>query len=259
MAGMANITPADLSPAKTGHARGGEHNPVNRGLAALLQTLIVVAAALFLLYLAYPRVHASLLYLPVDTAIKNYYENGETQYGQLQGLRERARQAIEVSPHHRYYDGLSLLHFLDAADSTRPLFQRRGHFELSINSAVASLERAPSQPRTWLRIAQARSWLRYPPEQVIEALKMAIYTGRVEPSMLMTRLTLGLAYLPRMDAEGAAMMRDQVLLAWKMQPRELVRELKADRLRGDEIAGLLSDAHDNVLAEIEDAVGGPVR
>jgi hypothetical protein len=230
-----------------------------RGHGPLLQVLITAAAAVFLLYLAYPRLHASLLYLPVDTAINRYYDKGEPQYAQLEGLRERARQAIGINPHHRYYDGLSLLHFISAADSNSPLFQRRGQFEQAITTAEASLDRAPSQPRTWLRIAQARSWLRYPPEQVIDALKMAIYTGRVEPSLFMTRLTLGLAYLPRMDSEGTAMMRDQVLLAWKMQPRQLVQELKTGRMRAAPLASLLSEAHQTVLAEIEEAAGGPVR
>ena len=65
---------------------------------------------------------------------------------------------------------------------------------------------APAQPRTWLRIAQARSWLRYPPEQVIDALKMAIFTGRVEPSMLLTRLALGLAFQGALSNFAAGVM-----------------------------------------------------
>ena len=119
----------------------------------------------------------------------------------------------------------------------------REAFENAIVAAEASLQLAPAQPRTWLRIAQARSWLRYPPEQVIDALKMAIFSGRVEPSMLLTRLALGLAYLPRMDGEGQAMMRDQVLLAWQLQPRELARALKAGELRLAGFVTLLAGAH----------------
>ena len=140
-----------------------------------------------------------------------------------------------------------------------PLYQRRAAFEAAIEAAETSLALAPAQPRTWLRVAQARSWLRYPPEQVIDALKMAIFTGRVEPSMFMTRLALGLAYLPRMDGEGQAMVRDQVLLAWQLQPRELGRALKTGQLRLSALEPLLAGAHEAVLDEIREAAGGAAR
>lgn len=228
-------------------------------LKPLLQVVVIAAVSVFLLYLSYPRLQASLTYLPVDTAIKNYYETREIQPGQLQGLSERAQKAIEAYPHHRYWEGLSLLFYLQAADSDNPLYERRQAFEQSIAAAETSLSRAPAQPRTWLRIAQARSWLRYPPDQVIDAFKMAIYTGRVEPSMFMTRLRLGLAYLARMDSEGQAMMRDQVLLAWSMQPRDLARALKDGTVRMAGIEQLLSGANDTTLEEIREAAGGSVR
>jgi hypothetical protein len=221
--------------------------------------VFVLAVCAFLIHLAWPRLHASLLYLPVDTAIKNYYASGEANPAQLGGLRQRAREAIAVHPHHRYYDGLSLLHYLTAADAGNRLYERRAAFEASIAAAEDSLERAPAQPRVWLRIAQARAWLRYSPEEVIAALKMAIYTGRVEPSMYLTRLALGLAYLPRMDGEGRSLMRDQVLLAWSMQRRDVARAVKSGELRMQPIESLLSGAHQTVLDEIREASGEPAR
>jgi hypothetical protein len=241
----------------TTHRSGS--NPRNAVARPLLRIIVIFLSSGFLLYLAYPRLQASLLYLPVDTATSNYYDTRETPSGQLQGLRQRAQDSIEIYPHHRYWEGLSLLHYLQAADKQNALHQRRKSFEQSIIAAEASLEIAPTQPRTWLRIAQARAWLRYPPEEVIDAFKMAIYTGRVEPSMFMTRLLLGLAYLPRMDAEGVAMMRDQVLLAWQLQPREVTRALQDRSLRYAGLEQLLSEAHSGVLSEIEESTGGAVR
>ena len=242
-------------------AAGAASRPSSEGswLKPLLQGVLILAASVFLLYLAWPRLQASLLYLPVDTAINNYYATGEANPAQLKGLRQRARDAIAVYPHHRYYDGLSLLYYLDAARSDNRLFERRAAFEESILAAEASLDHAPAQPRAWLRIAQARSWLRYPPEQVIEALKMAIYTGRVEPSMYLTRLGLGLAYLPRMDSEARSLMRDQVLLAWDMQRGTVARALKAGELKFAPMEQLLEGTHQSVLDEIREAAGGPVR
>ena len=248
MAATESTTPADRG-SKRGNGRAGPY----------LQRSLVLVAAAFLVYLAWPRLHASLRYLPVDTAINRYYDTADVPALQLEGLQQRAADAIGIHPHHRYWDGLSLLHYLQATDTDNPLHKRREAFEESITAAEASLRRAPAQPRAWLRIAQARSWLRYPPEQVIEALKMAIYTGRVEPSMFLTRLALGLAYMPRMDGEALAMLRDQVLLAWQLQPRLLANALKNGDLRLDPLVQLLTGAHDTVLEDIREAAGGAAR
>jgi hypothetical protein len=229
--------------------------PADRGAVkavfwSRLTSLLLGIIALFLVFLAWPRLHASLLYLPVDTAIGKFYETREIPSEQLEGLQQRALDSIVVYPHHRYLEGLSLLYFLEAADSDNLLHRRREAFENAITAAGDSLRRAPAQPRTWLRIAQARAWLRYPPEQVIEALKMAIYTGRVEPSMFMTRLALGLSYLPRMDGEGQAMMRDQVLLAWQLRPNDVRRALREETIKFAAVERLLSGAHEGTLEEI---------
>lgn len=224
-----------------------------------LPILLILLLGGFLVFLAYPRLHASLVYLPVDTAIKNYYDTREVPAAQLEGLQRRAQDAIAILPHHRYWEGLSLLLHLQAVDSGNPLHQRRSAFEQAIEAAETSLELAPAQPRTWLRTAQARAWLRYPPADVIAAYEMAVLTGRVEPSMFSTRLTLGLAYLPRMDAAGRAMVRDQLLLAWGMRRQDVIRAMKSGELRLSDIEPLLQGAHQDVLDEIEEAAGGSVR
>lgn len=221
--------------------------------------VLIAVTSVFLFYLAYPRLHASLVFLPVDTAIKQYYETSEFQSAQLGGLQERALEAITILPHHRYWEGLSLLYFLQANDMQRALHDRREAFERSIVAAEASLLRSPAQPRAWLRIAQARAWLRFTPDEVIEALKMSIYTGRMEPSLFITRLALGLSYQQRMDEEGRAMLRDQLLLTWAIQPRELSTAVKSGQLRFTGIERLLSEAHGEVLNEIRESSGGAAR
>ncbi len=225
----------------------------------LFGILIVATAALFTLSLSWPRLQASLLYLPVDTAISRYWDSRETPSEQLQGLQQRAEKSISIYPHYRYWDGLSLLYFLEGGDGSKPLIERRQAFERAIDAAAASLARAPSQPRAWFRIASARAWLKYPPQEVIAALKMAVYTGRVDPSLFIARLTLGLSYLPMMDQEGIDLMRDQALLAWRLQPREVTGVLKSKALMMTRMEYLLADAHGNVLADMEESLGGAIR
>lgn len=222
-------------------------------------TLLIAAAALYTFTLAWPRLRASLLYLPVDTAISNYWDKRETPSSQLQGLQQRAKESIAIYPHHRYWDGLSFLYYLEGGDDNNSLFERRQAFERSIEAATVSLGRAPSQPRAWFRIASARAWLQYPPAGVISALKMAVYTGRVDPSLFMARLVLGMSYLPGMGEEGIALMRDQALLAWQLQPRQVTEELKSRTLKLERMKDLLASTHSDVLAEMEASLGGAVR
>ena len=88
---------------------------------------------------------------------------------------------------------------------------------------------------------------------------MAVYTGRVDPSLFMARLLLGMYYLPGMDQEGIALMRDQALLAWQHQPREVTKALKSGALPFSQIEYLLIGAHSDVLAEMEASLDGAVR
>jgi len=225
----------------------------------LILPLLSAALAAYLLALSWPRLQASLHYLPVDTAISNYWTTQTTPSGQIKGLQKRARESIQIHPHHRYWDGLSFLLYLEGADNNNLLFQRQEAFEQAIEAASVSLGRAPSQPRAWFRIARAKAWLRYPADEVIDALKMAVYTGRVDPSLFMARLLLGMSYLPRMGQEGIALMRDQTLLAWQLQPREVTKALKSEALRFSQIESLLVEAHSDVLFEMEASLGGAVR
>ena len=88
---------------------------------------------------------------------------------------------------------------------------------------------------------------------------MAVYTGRVDPSLFMARLELGMAYLAQMDEEGISLMRDQALLAWQLQPRAISRALKSGSLPLTSIESLLGPAHTAVLVEIKESIGVSVR
>jgi hypothetical protein len=223
-----------------------------------LAVLTAVVASLTL-YFAWPRLQASLLFLPVDTAISNFNDSGQIPFGQLDGLQQRATEAISVYPHYRYWDGLSLLYYLEGLDRDKLLFDRRQALEQSIQAARNALSRAPSQPQAWYRIANASSWLRYPVREVIDALSMAVYTGRVDPSLFMARLELGFRYLQHMDDEEVSLMRDQALLAWQLLPRELSGALQSGNLPAESLEYLLAPAHGEVLFEIMESIGGAAR
>jgi hypothetical protein len=216
-----------------------------------LQILWVLALAAGLLLLSWPRLRASVLYLPVDTAIARHWAGETIEAGQLRALAGRAQAALLSHDHYRYWDGLSLLYYLQGMETGTPLAQRRKALEASVAAGVETIRRAPMKPMTWLRIAAARAGLHQPGDAVVTALKMSIYTGRVEPVMLPLRLQIGYAHLRFLDAEARQLLRDQTLLTWRLQKRQFVGSIRSGSIRFSDVEQLLAGSHNDVLAEME--------
>jgi hypothetical protein len=222
------------------------------------RTILILAtagASLWVVTLALPRMQASLNFLPVETAIKAYYLSGELPQQDLPDLIERAGRSIDINPHFRFYDDLSLLHMLHGMSPDASLNLRRQSFESSLQYARESLARSPGQPGLWLRCAELSSRLFVPSVEIAEAFKMSVYTGRVEPTLLIPRLVLGYRYLNQFDREAQMLVADQTALAWSMQERETTRALKTGILRVDTVAALLRHTHPDVVGEIEAELG----
>ena len=239
-------------------AKASVKNPPAR-IHPYLLLLAVALLAITVLALAWPRLQASLHYLPVERAIERYWLEGSIAADRMQGLQQRALESAETHSHQRYWEGLNLLYFVQANDDNASLHQRRSAFEQSIEAADRSLALAPVQPRLWLRKAHALNWLSFNPQQALTALKMSIYTGRVEPMLLLSRLYLGYSRMPAMDKESKNLLRDQTLLAWQMRRSEMVRALKRDELTMVRIRSLLENTHPDVLADMEEALAGRIR
>jgi hypothetical protein len=213
--------------------------------------LVTGVTAGLLLALSWPRLHASVRYLPVDTAISNYWKTREFDVSQLAGLIERAEETIAIHDHYRYFEGLSELQILNSQDMSQTIWLRREALEASIEAAEQALLRAPAKPRTWLRIARAREYLAHPPETVIPPLKMSILTGRFEPTLMLSRLELGFRYLPSLDAKDIPLLRDQAVLTWQTQQRPMLERINSGTLNIGLLREVLVDGNQGVLSEME--------
>ncbi len=212
---------------------------------------VVAVSAIVLLSLSWPRLQASLRYLPVDTALSKYRESGTIKPEQLDALLERAGEAIALHDHYRYWDGLSELEVLGGGDMARPYWQRRQMLEQSISSAGEVVRRAPARPRAWLRIARLREFLGYSHDQIIPAWKMSVLTGRVEPTLMLVRLELGFRYFAGLDDESLALLRDQVVLTWAVQKKQLLDALKDGSLEIGLMREILSNDYPDIIKAME--------
>ena len=213
--------------------------------------LLIGVAAAVLLTLSWPRLHASVRYLPVDTAISKYWADRKINVEQLDGLIERARESIALHDNYRYWEGLSELQMLSSQDMNRPLWQRRQALEQSLSAAEEVVKRAPAKPRTWLSIARASASLAYPEEQITAALKMSILTGRVEPTLMLARLELGLRYLPGLDEEAVLLLRDQAVLTWVVHRRQMLQWIENGSLDFNLLREVLSGRNQDIISAME--------
>jgi len=228
---------------------GGNGNKRGPARVGLVLGVLVVAGALVVF--TWPRLQAGIHYLPVDTAVKRYFRSGELPSAQLDALATRAREAIALHPHYRYWDGLSFVNYLQAVDPITPPWLRRPALHRSMIAGLEAVRRAPAKPRTWLRIAQARAALGTDETAIAGALKMSILTGRVEPTLLLPRLELGYAHLDLLDDETVALLRDQTLLGWRVNERGFRRAVREGRLDVSRLESVLGENGKVILAALE--------
>ncbi len=217
--------------------------------------LVIGVTAVILLSLSWPRLRASIRYLPVDTALSKYRETREANMEQIDALIERARESIALYDHYRYREGLSELQLLSGRDTAKPYWQRRQVLEQSISSAQEVVGRTPAQPRTWLRIARTRAFLGHPQEEVIPAWKMSILTGRVEPTLMLIRLALGFTYFNALDSEAVFLLRDQAVLTWAVNRQGVLQWLENGSLDFDLMRKVLAAQNQDIIAEMEAGLG----
>lgn len=223
------------------------HALVKRHLPFALMALAAVAVVL----MAWPRLQASYRYLPVDIALDRYFRERAIPSDRLTVLIGFAREAIARHDHPRFQEGLSLLHQLRALDPNTPALERRGAYQAAEAAAQESLARAPAQPGTWLRLAQIRWVLREEPERVVEPWRMSVFTGRTAAPLLAARVEIGLVFEEYLDTEASAMLRDQLLLAWRMQPGTLMAVLARRDRTLERTRRFVESADPAALAEME--------
>ena len=96
-----------------------------------------------------------------------------------------------------------------------------------------------------------RAVLRDEPEQVLAPWRMSVFTGRTHSTLLAPRVGIALPYLEVMDAETRSMLRDQWLLAWRLKPGELWRELMQSDPALQRTRALIAPIAPDVMSELE--------
>ena len=108
----------------------------------------------------------------------------------------------------------------------------------------ACLKLSVVEPYVWYRLAINRFIVNENDVEIINLLKFSIYTGRMEPNLLILRLYFLSKYIDYFDKEMVGLVEDQIRLAWLLKTHQLLdtvisiptlRPLVYDALDSDEL------------------------
>ena len=68
---------------------------------------------------------------------------------------------------------------------------------------------------------------------------------------MLSRLELGLRYLPAMDADATRLLRDQAILTWTGQQRAMQKRIESGHMNADLLRELLVTSAPSILSEME--------
>ena len=175
-----------------------------------------------LLILAVPRLVASLYALYPEVAIKQTQENLPIQVYEKSIDDFNHALAWYDNPEYRQEQAILYLAQINAtpanmADKKQELLNQ------AQTSIIEGLKRSPVDPYAWFRLAAVDKLLKQPPEKIIDALRLSIYAGRVEPDLVIQRLLFSYQYYNEFNDEVQKLWLKQIPVAWTFQPDQLVK------------------------------------
>ena len=174
---------------------------------------------LSMLLISLPRLIGSVYALYPETLLKQNTPLTDEVYGKA---IDNLNDALQWHNDPRYWQlmGICYLHLFNSpAQSTE---EKLRLLDKAQDSMVNGLKGSPIDPFAWFRLASARSLAGASVDSVAAAYKLSLYSGRVEPELVMPRLILGYKYLYAFDSELRQMWLKQIPIAYQFQPAELV-------------------------------------
>lgn len=180
--------------------------------------VVAIAAGALLIGLGAPRLFAGAVAGPFDETVRAL-GRGETAAADTLRLALGSRlHATRAVGEGGYYADVAALRFADYRANP----EDRALLDAAIDAHRAALDRAPSQPFVWSRLALALTVRDGYSPAAGQALAMSLDTAPVEPRLLMPRIELALAVWPEMPDALRDAFAGQIQRAMRWSPDALV-------------------------------------
>ena len=192
----------------------------------LSHTALTAAAVLFTLASATWFIHAALLHAPRE-ALRELRSDDDASVARLSALADDLAAAPGLML------GATRVHAQAALGFERLAKQgqsERPDVERVRRQQAEALRRAPVRPYAWARLAYLDLLLGGPPEQMIDSLRLSIYTGPNQRQLALLRLELAARAPASWDAGFRASLVRQPAPAWAVRPSQLARLAASDAI-----------------------------
>ncbi|UOA08270.1 hypothetical protein [Methylobacter sp. S3L5C] len=188
--------------------------------------LIGIAVCCGLLILAVPRFIASLYALYPEAAFKQMPQTLPTEvYEKSIADLSKALSWYQNPDYWQTQGGFYLQLF-----NNRPLqtpAQKQAYLKQAKTAITRGLSLSPVDPRGWLQLAVVDSLLKMPKQQIISALRLSFYAGRVEPELVIPRLRFSYTYYADFTEDMQQLWQKQIPVAWAFKAPQLVKFITA--------------------------------
>ncbi len=174
-----------------------------------------------LLILAMPRFIASLYALYPEAAFKQ--TETKLPVDAYQKSIDHLTQALFWHEDSEYWQTQAFFYLELFNASPQPFAQKQELLKQALASITQGLKLSPIDPYAWFRLATVGKALKMPAPQIINALQLSFYAGRVEPGLLMPRLSFGYNYYHEFNEEMRRLWQKQIPVAWALQAEQLVK------------------------------------
>lgn len=180
-----------------------------------------------LLILATPRLVASLYALYPETVLQETNKSFSTEiYGKC---INDLNKSLAWQNNSTYLTMLSSFYVKIHNATPATKFDLREDLLHKAHTALTqSLAINPIAPYEWLQLAELESQLFNSKQNITNSLRMSFYTGRVEPDLTIFRIKFSYLYYSDFDDEMKNLFLRQIVVAWNLNPTELISFLKAN-------------------------------
>jgi hypothetical protein len=201
-------------------------NPMIRersGLQRRLLALPLALAAFALLLFAVPRTIGVLVSARSEPILRALQDQRPVEVADLQTLAQALQTGRRWLGDGRLRTDLGLAYLLLAEKLPPDSPEASEALQRAIEALRGGLSRAPANPYAWSRLAYAEALAQGWTPQAVAALRLGLITAPYEPRLLWSRLRMAFLAWPEMAVEDREMVLHQIRLAWRADPRELVR------------------------------------
>lgn len=192
-----------------------------------LSALFGMVICFCMIYAAVPRLFSAFYMLYPEQISKQFKEDPRSvtleQHQKSERYISQAISWFETGPlwQSLVLSQVNQLDFIEVAAQDELILdiQQANSYSLSIS---------PVEPYAWYRQAILAKSINIPAEQVVNNLRLSIYAARVEPDLLLNRITLFNLYQDALDPETLAMFYEQIRLAANLKFHSLVKLVSSE-------------------------------